>query len=121
MGTNYYHRFNLCSECGRYDERHIGKHSFGWEFSFRGYKQWEDYKGFRSWADWQRELAKGGKIFDEYGTEISRADFVAMVEATKGKLSHYDEILNSPKYGASFLQDDWKDAEGWSFSATEFS
>ncbi len=45
MGINYYHRTNICKECGRYDERHIGKSSHGWQFSFHGYNFSEFQEG----------------------------------------------------------------------------
>ena len=39
MGTNYYVAKNLCECCNRYDEEyHIGKASYGWAFSFQGYR-----------------------------------------------------------------------------------
>lgn len=120
MGTNYYHRYNSCSECGRYNERHIGKNSAGWQFSFRGYNDDEGKPLVASWEDWKNVL-KIGRIFDKYGREWSYDDFVAKVEKTKGKQNHYDYLRDSPNYGASYLQDMWKDAEGWDFSTTGFS
>lgn len=122
MGTNYYHRYNICSECERYDERHIGKNSAGWQFSFRAYNDDEGRPIIASWEDWKNVLAglKHGRIFDEYGREWSYDDFVAKVETTKGKQNHYDYLRESPNYGSAFLKDMWKDAEGWDFSLTEF-
>jgi hypothetical protein len=124
MGTNYYHRFNICSECERYDERHIGKNSGGWEFSFRGYKDSEGNPIIVSWQDWKEILKafKYGKIFDGSGNEWSYDDFVAKVEKTKGLQNHYDYTI---KAGHQYMYNDfhyenWKDAEGWSFSSTEF-
>lgn len=126
MGTNYYHRTNICAECGHYDERHIGKSSIGWQFSFRGYNiDRDDFDEeakpiIASWQDW-KEVLKEGKIFDEYGKEWSYDDFIAKVEKTKGKQNHYDYLCDSPQYGAPYLIDMWKDAEGWDFSSMEFS
>ncbi len=92
MGTNFYHRINICSECRRYDERHIGKSSVGWQFSFKGWKDSEGRPAIKSWQDWKYILKtfKDGQIFDEYGKEWS--------------------------YGSSYLQDSWKDTEGWDFT-----
>ncbi len=96
MGTNYYHRYNICSECRRYDKRHIGKSSAGWQFSFKGWKDSEGRPAIKSWQDWKYILKtfKDGQIFDEYGKEWSYA---------------------------SYLQDSWKDAEGWDFTWEGFS
>ncbi len=73
MGTNFYHRINICSECRRYDERHIGKSSVGWQFSFKGWKDSEGRPAIKSWQDWKYILKtfKDGQIFDEYGKEWS--------------------------------------------------
>jgi len=122
MGTNFYHRYNICSECERYDERHIGKRSSGWQFSFRGYNDDEGKPIIASWQDWKNVLTglKQGKIFDEYRKEIEVSEFIEMVEKTKGKQNHYDYLRESPNYGPAYLKDLWKDEEGWDFSSTEF-
>ncbi len=127
MGTNFYHRINICSECRRYDERHIGKSSVGWQFSFKGWKDSEGRPAIKSWQDWKYILKtfKDGQIFDEYGKEWSYDDFIAKVENTKGKQNHYDYLRDAPQYdylrdapqyGSSYLQDSWKDTEGWDFT-----
>ena len=52
MGTNYYVAKNYCECCDRYDqEYHIGKSSYGWSFTFHGYKaaqlvSWKQWKEF---------------------------------------------------------------------------
>jgi hypothetical protein len=123
MGTNFYHRYNICSECERHDERHIGKRSSGWQFSFRGYNDDEGRLIIASWQDWKNVLTglKQGKIFDEYRKEIEVSEFIEMVEKTKGKQNHYDYLRKSPHYGPSYLSDMWKDSEGWDFTSGEFS
>lgn len=113
MGTNFYHRFNVSEDGSEYFERHIGKRSGGWEFSFRGYDGRGGEPKIRSWADWKFHLLKEGKIFDEYGTEHGPAQFIAMVEKTKGEKNHY-------VYSGFVGPNDWQDQDGWSFSATEF-
>lgn len=107
MGTNYYHRTNICPECGRYDEQHIGKSSAGWSFGFQGTPT------IRSYKDWLLLLGiPGSKIFDEYGREISLEDFKANVEAKR----------NGKKHSAHYPgPDNWIDEEGHSFSGYEFS
>jgi len=123
MGTNFYHRTRsgFLGLFGYEEEKHIGKRSGGWLFSFRGYKDNEGRPIIVSWQDWKRALKKG-KIFDEYGEQYSYAYFVVMVEQSRkpGSLNHYDYVCNDPRFGPAYLQDDWKDADGWSFSATEF-
>ena len=119
MGTNYYHRFNICDHCGRYDERHIGKASGGWTFSFQGYHATEDWRGIHSLEDWKDLFSDPTtKIFDEYGDEISVLDFLAIVANHRGcERNHTIEARKHP----GWPQDDWLDPEGHSFSGGEFS
>ena len=105
MGTNYYHRTNICPECGRYDEQHIGKSSAGWAFTF------QSAQGIRSYKGWLKVLEGGGKIYDEYGREVSLEELKALVEAKKGGRNHAVE----------YPRDNWLDEEGYSFSGYEFS
>jgi len=64
MGTNFY-----TEREGRYD-RHIGKSSAGWCFSFRVYR---DIKNLQ---DWERYLDSKVLIKDEYGKEYSKEEFL---------------------------------------------
>jgi hypothetical protein len=118
MGTNYYHRTNCCDKCDRFDERHIGKSSAGWQFNFQGY---EDIKSYEAWLRllWKStKIDKTGKIFDEYGKEIDLDDFVRMVSnKQKEPNNHYDHCENE---GHS-MDNDWKDGEGYAFTSSEFS
>jgi hypothetical protein len=95
----------------------------GWQFSFRGHSKrdddWNQTIIIGSWAQW-KEVLKEGKIFDEYGRETTLDDFIAMVERSRGKKNHYDYLRDNPRYGALFLQDMWKDSEGWDFTSTGF-
>lgn len=128
MGTNFYHRTRsgFLGLFGCEEEKHIGKRSGGWQFSFRGYVERRDVGMSKtavigSWQDWKR-LLKRGRIYDEYGKRWSYADFVAMVEKSSGGQSHYDYTI---EMGHQYMYNDfhgenWKDAEGWSFSTTEF-
>lgn len=118
MGTNYYHRTKLCPCCGRYDERHIGKSSAGWTFSFQAVRL-PDGTEIVSWQDWQRELEKDGVIFDEYGREVPLDEFKAWVEQKKsGPNNHtlYCRVHHPSSNKYNFL-----DEEGNSFSWAEFS
>ena len=106
MGTNYYHRTKNCQTCGRCDEKHIGKSSVGWTFSFQGYDI------IRSYKDWLVVLEKGGLIFDEYGDYLSINEFKTMVEAKR----------NAPKnHTKEYPNNGWLDDRGNSFSDTDFS
>jgi hypothetical protein len=120
MGTNYYHRTNICECCNRYDETHIGKSSGGWTFSFQGFKKaYEDdeTEEVLSYADWLNRLQSGGKIFDEYGDEVSLDEFMALVEMKKGEKRNHTIYCRTHHPGL----DNWLDADGHSFSAGEFS
>lgn len=122
MGTNYYWNDGApaCPTCGheRAQEIHIGKSSGGWTFSFHGTDE------IRSWRDWKKVLQSGGQITNEYGDIVSFEEFRATVEDRSwpgGMLNHHDYCKARNEYGPSYLALLWKDAEGYSFSAGEFS
>lgn len=124
MGTNYYHRTNICKCCNRYDKQHIGKSSGGWEFSFQGYKDEENQPKIASFEDWKREFQADGKIFDEYGKEYSFDEFVKMVETKKGGTFNDRPNLNQYDYckeKGCITSRDWKDDDGHAFTSAEFS
>ncbi len=126
MGTNYYVAKNLCECCNRYDEEyHIGKSSFGWAFSFQGYRE----ERLVSWRAW-KEFLKNKTIKDEYGDSMSYEDFVAMVETYKSpnfvhqngrkNLQHNEQgkIDKRPWFNPEY---DWDDEDGYAFCSREFS
>ena len=120
MGTNYYHRFGHCDCCGRYDERHIGKSMT----MFRGYRPDPDWPGdttptITSWQEWKAALRADGQIVDEYGREHDVEEFITAVEATDPdrRRRQFDWVQ---QYGAT-RDNDWLDADGFSFYAGEFS
>jgi hypothetical protein len=123
MGTNYYHRFNRCDCCGRYDERHICKSMT----SFQGYRPdplWpdEDAPTIVSWADWKAAL-QTGEVWDEYGRQLNVAQFIDDVEATgpARRRRQYDWMQeNGARYRLK-LDHDWLDSEGFSFTDREFT
>ena len=126
MGTNYYHRKNICEYCDRFDEKHIGKSSAGWKFNFQGYKDESDSL-ILSFADLKKEL-QTGKIFNEYDKVISFDDFVKMVENkqtgkfnNKPNKNHYDYCQKEASNRGYDMSNDWKDKEGYFFSFSEFS
>ena len=125
MGTNYYVASNHCECCDRYDEEyHIGKASYGWAFSFRGYR----HARLVSWKQW-KEFLKDKVIMDEYGERIDYGWFVQYVEGEKRpgfvredghkNLQHNEEgKKDSPWFDPRF---DWDDEEGYAFCSREFS
>lgn len=122
MGTNYYHRTDICECCNRYKEKHIGKNSMGWQFSFQGYMGYEENPKIQSFEDWKRELLADGKIFDEYGKEFSLKEFVDLVESKKTAPNHhYDYCMKHSAVRGYDMSNDWKDDNGHAFTSSEFS
>jgi hypothetical protein len=125
MGTNYYVVDNVCECCKRYDEKyHIGKSSWGWAFTFQGYK----YDGLTSWQKW-KDYLKDKKIYDEYGELVDYDWFIWFVETEKApnfvnpdngrkNLVHNDEGRKEGWFNPEW---DWDDPEGYSFSSRNFS
>jgi hypothetical protein len=129
MGTNYYVAKDLCECCNRYDEEyHIGKSSFGWAFSFRGYR----HERLVSWQAW-KEFLKDKIIKDEYGDTVTYELFVELVETFKSpgyvnpngykNLQHNDEGRKTNESGYAWFNPeyDWDDPEGYAFCSREFS
>jgi len=125
MGTNYYVADNVCECCNRYDEKyHIGKSSWGWAFSFQGYK----YDGLTSWQKW-KDYLKDKKIYDEYNELIDYDWFVEYIETLKAPNfvnpdnGHKNLVHNQEgrKEGWFRPEYDWDDPEGYSFSSRNFS
>uniref|UniRef100_A0A6M3XVU4 Uncharacterized protein n=1 Tax=viral metagenome TaxID=1070528 RepID=A0A6M3XVU4_9ZZZZ len=109
MGTNYYLRKGICKECEHpKEELHIGKSSCGWTFIFQAH----DEPFIHSANDWKNELPKG-RIFDEYGEEISEDDFWKMVKDKEKAKHDLAEDYSD--------ENDWLDSEGNSFTRREFS
>jgi len=125
MGTNYCVAKNLCECCNRYDEEyHIGKSSYGWAFSFHGYR----HDNLTSWKLWKGFL-KDKTIKDEYGETIPYDVFVEMIEGPKApgfvrsdghKNSSHNEAGRTDKYPWFNPEYDWDDEDGYSFSSREF-
>lgn len=123
MGTNYYHRTNICQHCNRYDEVHIGKSSHGWTFNFHGEREsdpeFNPLGGIViSFADWKERL-KEGRIFDEHGKETSLEDFIQLVESKRDE--KYNHATYCQTYHPDYASRSWLDDEGNSFSEGEFS
>jgi len=124
MGTNYYVVDNICECCNRHDKTyHIGKNSYGWAFSFQGFK----HDGLTTWQKWKEYLVDK-IIYDEYNKKIEYAEFVNLIETYKrpnhiradGKKNrvHNEEGRKEGWFNPEY---DWDDPEGFSFSSREFS
>ena len=107
MGTNYYHKTDICPTCGRFEQKHIGKSSAGWTFSFQGDAT------IRSFTDWKHRFRTHplGLIFDEYGNSINYDEFCEMVEAKK---------TENRNHAQQYPEHSWLDSEGNSFTGREF-
>ncbi|MEK6281897.1 MAG: hypothetical protein AABN95_16205 [Acidobacteriota bacterium] len=118
MGTNYYTVTNVCEHCKRHDhDKHIGKSSAGWTFSFRGYREDYDVSKIETFEQWKLELAHA-RIFDEYGKEITLTQFIALVDMKKGERFNHTTYCNTEHPDIDY---NWLDPEGHSFTGREFS
>jgi len=94
----------------------------GWQFSFQGYISFDDNPKIKSFEDWKRELQADGKIFDEYGRELTFKEFVELVESKNAAPNNsYDYCMKDSTTRGYSMDNDWKDEAGFSFSNVEFS
>lgn len=133
MGTNYYHRTNICSCCGRYEETHICK-SLN---SFEAVTRWLDEPPYGrvieigSWQEWKARLldpepSLAGQVWDEYGEQISVEEFIERVEATdpEWRRRQFTWMVNNAPAEVSSeprLEKTWLDPDGFTFSGRSFS
>ena len=92
MGTNYYLQISVCKYCGRPEETlHIGKSSMGWKFSFRIYRD-EKINNVNDWI----KLIEGhhNVIYDEYGKQMSSAEFIDLIDSKTDGKSHLDSSMS---------------------------
>lgn len=132
MSTNYdLHAVaceNACEHCDQYRTWHIGK-TGGRFVILQGFieESGPGNKTIKSWRDWIDVLAfevkKGGTIKDEYGNVLPLAQFIVMINSydKEARMHQMNWIAdNTP----TIYQDndrEWSDAEGYSFSASDFS
>lgn len=118
MGTNYAikgERFRELED----GELHIGKKSAGWVFAFRSQSfvdpdhpisgREHSLRSFEQWIAFLNGLHEGERIVDEYGREISFADFATLVQRSSYESHHEDDT------GWSYLD------QGFDFIHREFS
>ena len=99
MGTNYYLRKNVCKECGRYDETHIGKASYGWKFLF----DHNDWEYFEKNKESVIKFLKSGGIYDEYEKHIPFKKLMEVIEEHKKGLDIKNYNKENPKLEDSIL------------------
>lgn len=126
MGTNYYHRTNICGCCQRYDETHICK-SFG---TLHGLFEWldEDPYGYRpvvvTWQQWKARLLISGEVWDEYGDHIPTDKFIAQMEDKTRDYRQWEWVIeNDPARARSGPEERryWVDDDGFTFYGGDFS
>lgn len=130
MGTNYYLRTAICKCCGRYDEQHICKsfHTFAAQYHEEDDPPWETVVDVATWEAWKRrlrdEVAAGGRIVDEYGTDWPLHTFIEAAEkhGPDPDRRQYRAIV-AAGYKADLIEpgSTWVDADGFTFYAGEFS
>ena len=117
MGTNYYlyNRNKVCECCNRTDEEdilHIGKSSYGWSFSFRGYTEKYNSPIIKDVKEWISQISNPDSfIMDEYNNEISKDEFWGLVHSKENDRNH----------ALLYKEGNWTDEAGNSFSGHEFS
>ncbi len=116
MGTNYYMRYKskTCECCNRTDEEvHIGKSSYGWTFSFRGYRERCNNPIIKSVKDWAEILEdEDTLIVNEYQETVSKDEFWKMIYSKENE--KYNHALLYPN-------GNWIDDLMNSFSGSDFS
>ena len=131
MGTNYYYK-DLTGK-----EYHIGKSSYGWEFSFQAQPDLDIYT-YDHWYSFLEDKERerfyleddNYCIFDEYGdtysyvslfrdiisTEVRRVIYSAGKDDERILLNHHDYCIKNGHHTGTY-----KDVRGYSFDLTDFS
>ena len=74
MYTNYYAITNHCDKCGRKDSLHLGKSSWGWDFTFHLVPEhYTNFKEFKKFLD-------SVTIIDEYDAPITKEELLSIIE-----------------------------------------
>lgn len=119
MGTNFDVRFNICETCGNYEELHLGKASYGWEFSFQGHDGVIKIKSVKTWKEFIDK--RNGKIFDEYNRENTWEDIMARADIAKDRKKHTTAKSIGFYQGDEDIERYYYDSEGYCFTNMDFS
>lgn len=131
MGMNYYWQPGEDDPLRPFRKVHIGKQSYGWQFTFQGYRfagspeqELEIASGLSivldtsalniqatSWQEWRELLERGGTIVDEDDQVVSLETFIELVEqhSAPGKrtedgrllLNHVECLRRHPSFWSS--------------------
>ncbi len=112
MGTNYYVKKDTCDTCGRHEEIHLGKSSWGWQFSFQ-YNGGQFYKNIREMKKWLKDK----RIKNEYNEEVTYEEFWKMVKdkQIKKNLNHAAYCHKEYPYSkdTNFIINGYSFTDGW--------
>ena len=138
MSTNYYVNEPVCDcpcpHCTAPENPHIGKLSGGWEFMF------SSVHGPKSWKEWKEYLLNGPtpevadpresqgsrirarNVIDEFGVIHTPEEFIKRVESTRrpgatNQTKYVNRSRTSPPHDHDLHS---LDAEGWSFTNSDF-
>lgn len=126
MGTNYY--IKKKERKVKEPDLHIGKNSWGWQFSFQAYEA-DDYYGtpeLKSKEQWLEYIfLNSDSIYDEYNENISFNEFLEILEAKQpGSIRKVDGFVNLNHHiecsKTNWAQYSYLDPEGWSFTTSDF-
>lgn len=118
MGPNFDVRYNICKKCGNYEELHLGKASYGWEFCFQGHDSDIKIKSVKSWKTFIDR--NHGKIFDEYNRKKTWEEIIKWADITKDRKKH--SIPDSVGfYRGDLMEQYYYDSEGYCFTDMDFS
>lgn len=124
MGTNYYIKKRDSERKINEPDIHIGKNSYGWEFSFQSIPE----LGLTSYQKWIEFIFMNSeRIYNEYNENISFEDMLKvfkdncpgskMYNSEKLNKNHHNELKEDKTHYSSKT---FVDAEGWSFSEYDF-
>lgn len=117
MGNNFYYE----DENG--EVFHLGKSSWGWEFSWRAQPKLDVYS-VRQWLAFlslKEDEAGHSVIIDEYNDPCSFDEFLKISDKREREFQYGGELQNQTDYAESSFEDRYyKDGQGASFTLYEF-
>ena len=117
MGMNYYVHIETCPTCKHpKEEIHLGKSSWGWQFSFQ-YNGGQYYKNVLEMKKWLLDK----DIYNEEGEQVTYEEFWQMVKEKqkKSNKNHAKVVLSEERYES--YRDREQVIDGYSFSDCYFS